>query len=169
MQGTLLHLGYDGCHRPFVHQICYYYCYHCYYYYYYYYYYHHLCTKAKHQESYQSSVVVQGVLLHLGYDGWWEQDMQELPLKRMSDAKVYKCFKFVCVTRQIAAELWTVDNHCKSCVLSGNATATACTPVATDEVLHLPIFVYRKDKATLQNVSALFEVVWTVSCLLVAS
>lgn len=30
----------------------------------------------------------QGVLLHLGYDGWWEQDMQELPLKRMSDAKV---------------------------------------------------------------------------------
>lgn len=31
---------------------------------------------------------VQGVLLHLGYDGWWEQDMQEIPLKRMSDAKV---------------------------------------------------------------------------------
>lgn len=31
---------------------------------------------------------MQGVLLHLGYDGWWEQDMQEIPLKRMSDAKV---------------------------------------------------------------------------------
>lgn len=31
---------------------------------------------------------MQGVLLHLGYDGWWEQDMQQLPLKRMSDAKV---------------------------------------------------------------------------------
>lgn len=37
------------------------------------------------------TVVVQGVLLHLGYDGWWEQDMQELPLKRMSDAKVPSC------------------------------------------------------------------------------
>jgi len=48
---------------------------------------------------------VQGVLLHLGYDGWWEQDMQELPLKRMSDAKVLIVFKFVYVTRQIAAEL----------------------------------------------------------------
>ena len=33
-------------------------------------------------------MMVQGVLLHLGYDGWWEQDMQELPLKRMSDAQV---------------------------------------------------------------------------------
>lgn len=32
--------------------------------------------------------IVQGVLLHLGYDGWWEQDMQEIHLKRMSDAKV---------------------------------------------------------------------------------
>lgn len=28
------------------------------------------------------------MLLHLGYDGWWEQDMQEISLKRMSDAKV---------------------------------------------------------------------------------
>ncbi len=52
-----------------------------------------------------AAVVVQGVLLHLGYDGWWEQDMQELPLKRMSDAKVLIFFKFVYVTRQIAAEL----------------------------------------------------------------
>lgn len=49
--------------------------------------------------------MVQGVLLHLGYDGWWEQDMQELPLKRMSDAKVLILFKFVYVTRQIAAKL----------------------------------------------------------------
>ena len=31
---------------------------------------------------------MQDVILHLGYDGWWEQDMQELPLKRLSDAKV---------------------------------------------------------------------------------
>ncbi|KAL3139315.1 hypothetical protein ABBQ38_003653 [Trebouxia sp. C0009 RCD-2024] len=30
----------------------------------------------------------QGVVLHLGYDGWWEQDMQQIPLKRLSDAKV---------------------------------------------------------------------------------
>ena len=32
--------------------------------------------------------MVQGVVLHLGYDGWWEQDMQQIPLKRMPDAKV---------------------------------------------------------------------------------
>lgn len=53
-----------------------------------------------HQQSYEFSaaaVVVQGVLLHLGYDGWWEEDMQELPLKRMSDAKVISCFSRVYV------------------------------------------------------------------------
>ena len=33
----------------------------------------------------------QGVVVHLGYDGWWEQDMQELPMKRLSDSQVCLC------------------------------------------------------------------------------
>lgn len=34
--------------------------------------------------------------MHLGYDGWWEQDMQELPLKRLADAKVDLCSLLDC-------------------------------------------------------------------------
>lgn len=44
------------------------------------------CACTQHNDWY-----LQDVILHLGYDGWWEQDMQEMPLKRLSDAKVTCC------------------------------------------------------------------------------